>query len=203
DRAHGGFGARADEPNHFDRGDHPCHALGEANLAFRRRAVGGSAADRPRQRPVDEGRLVPEEVRPVGHDVVEVRAPVRVPHARALARRHEEGLAADGRKGAHGRGHAARHELLRAPVESRGTRGLRRLPQPSALLSHRAASLAWYVRMKAGPARTIPVRISSVIRRSSIQPFWAAALTMAYSPETLYAPIGASKRARASRMTSR
>ncbi len=35
------------------------------------------------------------------------------------------------------------------------------------------------------PARTIPVSSSRVTRRSSSQPFPAAALTMAYSPLTL------------------
>lgn len=56
---------------------------------------------------------------------------------------------------------------------------------PHPLRSHRAASLAWYVRMRSAPARLMLVRISSVILRSSIQPRWAAALTIAYSPLTL------------------
>ena len=55
--------------------------------------------------------------------------------------------------------------------------------QPSA--NHRQASLAKYVRIISAPARRMLVRISSATRCSSIQPFAAAALTMAYSPLTL------------------
>ena len=51
--------------------------------------------------------------------------------------------------------------------------------------SHFATSRAWYVRIMSAPARLMLVRVSSTIRRSSIQPLAAAALTMAYSPETL------------------
>src|SRR3972149_2531130 len=53
------------------------------------------------------------------------------------------------------------------------------------------------------PARLIAVRHSIAAWRSSSQPPAAAALTMAYSPLTLYAAIGTSKRARAAATTSR
>ena len=47
------------------------------------------------------------------------------------------------------------------------------------------------------------VRISITIRRSSIQPFCAAALTMANSPLTLYAATGTPQRSLTRRMMSR
>jgi len=51
--------------------------------------------------------------------------------------------------------------------------------------SHPAASDAWYVRIRSAPARRIDLSSSSTTRRSSIQPFAAAAFTIAYSPLTL------------------
>ena len=53
------------------------------------------------------------------------------------------------------------------------------------LESHLAASLAWYVRIMSAPARLMLNKISIVTRRSSIQPFRAAAFTIANSPLTL------------------
>ena len=55
----------------------------------------------------------------------------------------------------------------------------------SSSLSHLAASSAWYVMMMSAPARFMLVSVSSTMRFSSIQPFAAAALTIAYSPLTL------------------
>ena len=57
--------------------------------------------------------------------------------------------------------------------------------------------------MMSAPARLIDVRISSVERRPSIQPFAAAAFTIAYSPLTLYAASGTSNACRAFDNTSR
>ena len=53
------------------------------------------------------------------------------------------------------------------------------------------------------PARRIEVRVSAIARSRSIQPFAAAASTIAYSPETLYAATGTSTASRTAGMTSR
>src|SRR2546422_11706372 len=53
------------------------------------------------------------------------------------------------------------------------------------------------------PALLIDVRISRAALLSSIHPFAAAALTIEYSPLTLYAAIGRSKRDLALERTSR
>src|SRR5699024_2898755 len=47
-----------------------------------------------------------------------------------------------------------------------------------------AAVVAQQVRMMSAPARRIPVRDSMIAGSRSIQPFWAAALIIAYSPDT-------------------
>ena len=58
--------------------------------------------------------------------------------------------------------------------------------------------------MTSAPARLMAVSVSSTAARSSIHPFAAAALIIAYSPLTLYAASGwESKRSRSSRITSR
>ncbi len=121
DGAHRRLGARVDEAHHLDRGHQLRHPFGQPHLGLRRRAEGRAVSNRSRERSVHEGRLVPEEVRPVRHHVVEVGPAVRVAHARPLARCHEEGLSADGRKGPHGRRHAARHQLPRSTEESGGS----------------------------------------------------------------------------------
>jgi len=197
DGAHGRLRSRADETDHLDRGHHRDDPLGKAHFELRRGAEGGPAADRAREGVAHEERGVSEEVRPVGLDVVDVRAAVRILEARAAARGREEGLPAHRGEGADGRAHAARHCRLRPPEERLRLRTgsgaspggtPSRLPlhagsPPSSI--HRAASRAWYVSTKSAPARTIPVRISRTIRFSSIQPLAAAALTIAYSPDTL------------------
>ena len=53
------------------------------------------------------------------------------------------------------------------------------------------------------PARLIAVRCSSATASPSIQPRSAAALIIAYSPDTWYAASGTSTSARASAITSR
>ena len=56
------------------------------------------------------------------------------------------------------------------------------------------------------PARRIDVSVSTMVRSRSIQPFAAAASTIAYSPDTWYAATGTSSRAASSatrRSTSR
>src|SRR5690348_18235845 len=57
--------------------------------------------------------------------------------------------------------------------------------------------------MRSAPARLIAVSDSSAAARSSSHPARAAALTIAYSPETLYAASGAWNASRAARITSR
>ena len=118
--AHRGFRARAVEAHHLDRGEEPGHPLGQADLGLGRRAVGGAAADRARERPIDERRLVSEQMRPVGHHVVDVEPAVHVPEARPPARDDEERLAFHRPERADGRGDPSRHELLRAFVEGGG-----------------------------------------------------------------------------------
>ena len=56
--------------------------------------------------------------------------------------------------------------------------------------SHSAASTAAYVIMISAPARRRDRRVSRVTARSSIQPFAAAALIIAYSALTAYAAVG-------------
>lgn len=57
--------------------------------------------------------------------------------------------------------------------------------------------------MMSAPARLIATRDSRMMRSSSIHPLAAAALIMAYSPETWYAAMGMSKRSAAILMMSR
>src|SRR3954470_2453501 len=67
----------------------------------------------------------------------------------------------------------------------------------------RATSVAQYVRTISAPARRIPVSVSRMARSRSIQPFAAAASTIAYSPETWYAATGTSDTSATARSTSR
>ena len=69
--------------------------------------------------------------------------------------------------------------------------------------SQRAASFAWYVMRMSAPARRIEVSASRMAPRSSSQPLAAAAFSIAYSPETLYAASGSSVESRTARTTSR
>jgi hypothetical protein len=46
-------------------------------------------------------------------------------------------------------------------------------------------------------------RLSRIARSSSIQPFWAAAMIMAYSPETWKAKVGTAKASTTRRTMSR
>src|SRR4029453_15842254 len=76
-------------------------------------------------------------------------------------------------------------------------------PRQARCHSHSASSFVQYETMKSAPARLIAVSDSSAACGSSSQPDWAAALSIAYSPETLYAPTGSSNRSRTARRTSR
>src|SRR6185312_8190149 len=77
-----------------------------------------------------------------------------------------------------------------------------RLPEVEGY-SHPASSFVQYETIRSAPARLIAVSDSSAACRSSSQPRAPAAFSIAYSPETLYAPTGRSKRSRAARITSR
>ena len=112
-RAHRGFRARGHEPHLLHRRERLRDALGELDLALRRRAVGRAARQRAAHGRQDRPVRVPEDERPVRHDPVDVPVSVRVDQRRAAALLHEERLAAHGRERAHGRRHAAGHALLR------------------------------------------------------------------------------------------
>ena len=118
---------------------------------------------------------VPEDQRPPRHHPVDVAAAVDVLDLRALAAAHEQRLVeADRAHRAHRRVDAAGDQLERAPIEL-GAR-----PQ-----SHAARSFVQYETTMSAPARLIAVSDSSAAVCSSSQPRAAAALTIAYSPETL------------------
>src|SRR5262249_50604412 len=136
---------------------------------------------------------VAEDERPPRHDPVEETPPVgRLDVCPRSALDEERLVEPAPTHGAHRRGHAARDQLQRAagegpgprPSHARGSRG----PQPTS---------------RSAPARLIAVSDSSAAVRSSSQPARAAALTIAYSPETLYAASGAWNASRAARITSR
>ena len=57
--------------------------------------------------------------------------------------------------------------------------------------------------MTSAPARWIEPSVSRIAASRSIQPFAAAASTIAYSPEMLYAATGTSTASRTRRTTSR
>src|SRR5262249_20307617 len=121
------------------------------------------------------GIRVPEDERPEGHDPVDVPRAVDGLEVCTLAAPDEERVVeADGFHRPHRRVDAARDQLLRLPRQV----GL-------GLQSQAASSLAQYVITKSAPAREIAVSDSIAACRSSSQPRAAAALTIAYSPETL------------------
>src|SRR5262249_18737102 len=117
-----------------------------------------------------------------------------VPDVAALGASDEVRGAADGAERAHRRVHATRDDCLGA-LE----------PRLVALGHHSlsASSRAKYVRMMSAPARLTAVMCSSATASPSIHPFSAAALIMAYSPDTWYAATGTSTSARTAAMTSR
>src|SRR5207249_12175893 len=77
------------------------------------------------------------------------------------------------------------------------------VPEISPYQSQPASSFAQYVITTSAPARRIDVSDSIAAARSSRSPAAAAAFSIAYSPETLYAASGSSKRSRTARTTSR
>src|SRR5439155_21609634 len=128
-----------------------------------------------------------------GHDPVEVAVAGDVLDVRAVTTAHEEGLVeADRAHRANRRVDAAGDQLERAAVQVAAR------PQ-----SQVASSFVQYEITKSAPARLIAVSDSSAAGRSSRNPFAAAALTIAYSPETLYAASGCRNRSRTARITSR
>src|SRR6185503_2168914 len=152
---------------------------------------------------------VAQDQRPPGEYQVHIVVVVDVHHQGALAPHDEARCAAYALERPHRTADAARHDVLGLCEKRRRTRCLRKSHQgalhdaDSDSLSHPATSAAWYVMIASAPALRMPVSASSTARRSSIQPRWAAALSMAYSPLTLYATRGSRVRSRTARITSR
>src|SRR5262249_32124915 len=122
----------------------------------------------------------------------EQRAAVGRLDVRAVAARDEERLVEpDAAHRAHRRVDPAGDQLLGA------------IPEIGLQERHCASSLAQYVITTSAPAPRIAVSDSSAASRSSMSPEAAAALIIAYSPLTLYAASGRSKRSRTARITSR
>src|SRR5262245_49367587 len=194
DRAHPGLGAGADEPHLLDRRERVDDLGRELDLAFGRRAEGRPVAGRGANR-LDRRRVrVPEEERPEGHHPVDEALAVDRLQVRALRAPHEERLVEPNRL------HRADRRV--DPARDQPLCLTRQVGQDLQCCQP-ASSLAQYVTTKSAPARLIAVSDSVAAWRSSIQPFAAAALTIAYSPETLYAATGRSKRSRTARSTSR
>ena len=113
ERAHRGFGPRADHPHLFDRGDRLDDHLGQFRLRFGRRAEA---------RPLGEGRFdgsddlgmgVPQDQRAPRADVIDQAITVDVDEVRPLASLDEEGFAPDRAERAGGAVHPARDHALR------------------------------------------------------------------------------------------
>src|SRR5690606_19840262 len=114
--------------------------------------------------------------------VVDVPVSIQIPQMRARAPLKKPRHAPHGAKGPDRAVDPAGDSAAR-PFEGGPGRGNVDRHAPSSS-SHRAASSAWYVRMKRAPARLTASRYSSTTARSSIHPAAAAALIMAYSPLT-------------------
>ena len=108
----------SNQPHHLDRrqgGDDP---LGELHLGEGRRAEAlCRAPSASRIAATTAGMAVPEDLRPVAADVVDVAAAVLALEPGALRGADEDRLAADAAEGAHRRAHAARHRPAGAGVE--------------------------------------------------------------------------------------
>src|SRR5581483_4240082 len=193
ERAHRRLRPRRDEPHLLDR-RHRVRDLGrELHLRLGGRAE-ARAAERRLAHRLDRLRVgVPEDERAPRADPVEVAVPVDVDEVRAFPALDEERLVqADGAHRPHRRVDAAGDQLERTPVQLRAS-----------AQSHCARSFVQYETIRSAPARLIAVSDSSAAWRSSSQPARAAAFTIAYSPETLYAATGTSNASRTARMTSR
>ena len=113
-RAHGGFGAGADQPHHF----HARHQLDQqfGDLDFRfggrdeRQAVHGTVLDRAQH----VGMGVAQQQRTPRTHIVDVFLVIGVPDARTFAARHEARRSADGTESAYRRIDPAGDAFLRA-----------------------------------------------------------------------------------------
>src|SRR5205823_2323773 len=128
-----------------------------------------------------------------GQHPVEIPLAVDVLEMGALAAPEEDGLVEPDRAHRpHRRVDAARDQPPRPPEE------------PAVLFqSHSASAPVQYDTTRSAPARLIAASDSSAACRSSSQPRAAAAFTIAYSPDTLYAATGTSNASRTARITSR
>ena len=188
DRRHAGLGPAGYETHLFDGGVALADEFCEFGLPGRRCAEGQTVPDRVPDGGQDARVAVAEQVRPPGHDVVDVPVAVGVIDLAAFAPGDEQRVHADGAKSADRRVDPAGNILL-SLLEEGVFLLFRHVHPPWSLraysLSQRATSSAWYVMMRSAPARFMDVRFSRTMRRSSIHPFSAAAFTMEYSPETL------------------
>ena len=85
-RGHGGLGTRCDEPHHLHRFDCVDDPLREVDLELDRVAVCDSPIELSADRRDHPGRLVAEDVRPVGEHVVDELVAVGVDDVGSLAR---------------------------------------------------------------------------------------------------------------------
>ena len=157
--------------------------LGQRDLALGRRAEGGAPQPAAsRMASITVGMGVAEDGRAVALHVVDVAVALDVPHVGALGPRSTKyGVPPTERNARTGeftppgmRREAAVVELALVRVAVGG-----RAPGTT-----RPASRAKYVRTKSAPARLMAVICSSATASPSIQPRSAAALTIAYSPDT-------------------
>ena len=100
-RAHRRLGSGIDEPDSLDRRDEAADQPAELDFLRRRRAEAGAAAGRGSQCARQPGRRMSVNERTPRHDVVDVRAAVDVPDARAARPLDERRLAPDGAERAH------------------------------------------------------------------------------------------------------
>ena len=84
-RAHGGFRAGIDQPDHLDGGNHLPHGFGEFDLLFGGRAEAGAARDGEVQGVEDDGMPVTQNQRSPGADVIDIFVAVGIENVGALA----------------------------------------------------------------------------------------------------------------------
>ena len=112
DRAHRGFGPRADHPHLFNRGDRLDDHLGEFRLGFGRRTEARPLGQSRLDGGDNVGMSVAEDQGAPRADVIDQAIAVDVDEIRSLAPLDEEGFAANGAEGAGGAVHPARDHAL-------------------------------------------------------------------------------------------
>ena len=122
-RAHGGFGAGVHQPDHLHRRHRLRDQLRQFHFALGGRAEAGADFENLPQRVDHRRKTMPQQQRTPGAHVVDVRVPVGIENARALAAVDEPGNAAHAAKRTHRRIHAARDHFLGARKQSFGPFG--------------------------------------------------------------------------------